>query len=69
MRRLRIESESPELIAGFVAGVEWVNDSAVAVVRVDTTSPTAVAVLEDLDGEGEDRVLCLTADGIQEGDA
>jgi hypothetical protein len=69
MRRLRIESESPELIAGFVAGVEWVNDSAIAVVRVDTTSLTAFAVLEDLDGEGEDGVLLLTVDGVGEGDA
>jgi hypothetical protein len=69
MRRLRIESESPDLIAGFVAGVDWVNDSAIAVARVDTTTPTAFAVLEDLDGDGEDRVLCLTVDGIGEGDA
>jgi hypothetical protein len=69
VRRLRIESESPELIAGFVAGVEWVNDSAVAVVRVDNTGPIAFAVLEDVDGEGEDGVLRLTVDGIEEGGA
>ena len=69
MRRLRIESGSPDLIAGFVAGVDWVNDSAIAVVQVDTTGPTAFAVLEDLDGEGEDGVLRLTVDGIGEGDA
>jgi len=25
MKRIRIEGDSPELIAGFVAGVEWVN--------------------------------------------
>jgi hypothetical protein len=69
MRRLRIESESPEPIAGFVAGVEWVNDSAIAVVRVDTTNATPFAVLEDRDGEGEDGILRLTVDGTREGSA
>ncbi len=57
MRRVRIESESHELIAGFGAGVEWVNDSAVAVVDLDYRGQVAFAVLEDLDGSGEDGVL------------
>ena len=64
MRRVRIESESHDLIAGFVAGVEWVNDSAVAVVDLDYRDRTAFAVLEDRDGSDEDEVLRLTSDGI-----
>jgi hypothetical protein len=64
MRRVRIESESHDLIAGFVAGVEWVNDSAVAVVDLDYRGRTAFVILEDRDGSGEDEVLSLTPDGI-----
>jgi len=64
MRRVRIESESNDLIAGFVAGVEWVNDSAVAVVDLDYRSPTAFVVLEDRDVSGEDEVRRLTSDRI-----
>jgi hypothetical protein len=64
MRRVRIESDSHELIAGFVAGVEWVNDSAVTVVDLDYSGRTALVVLEDLDGEDEDAVLRLTVNGI-----
>jgi hypothetical protein len=64
MRRVRIESDSHDLIAGFVAGVEWVNDSAIAVVDLDCRSQTAFVVVEDLDGSGEDEVLRLTSDGI-----
>jgi hypothetical protein len=63
MRRVRIESESHDLIAGFVAGVEWVNDSAIAVVDLDYRSQTAFVVLEDRDGSDEDEVLRLTSDG------
>jgi hypothetical protein len=64
MRRVRIESDSHDLIAGFVAGVEWVNDSAVAVVDLDYRGPTAFVVLEDRDASGEDEVRRLTSDGI-----
>jgi hypothetical protein len=64
MRRVRIESDSHDLIAGFVAGVEWVNDSAVAVVDLDYRSRTAYVVLEDRDASGEDEVLRLTPEGI-----
>ena len=64
MRRVRIESESHDLIAGFVAGVEWVNDSAVAVVDLDYRGRTAFVILEDRDGSGEDKILRLTSDGI-----
>ena len=64
MKRIRIESDSPDLIAGFVAGVEWVNDSAIAVVELDYTGQSAFVLLEDQDGSGEDEELRLTANGI-----
>ena len=65
MRRVRIESDSHERIAGFVAGVEWVNDSAVAVIDLDCRGQTAFVVLEDRDAEGEDAVLRLTVNGVE----
>ena len=64
MRRVRIESDSHDLIAGFVAGVELVNDSAVSVVDLDYRDRTAFVVLEDRDGSGEDEARRLTSDGI-----
>jgi hypothetical protein len=48
-----------------MAGVEWVNDSAVTVVDLDYRGQTAFVVLEDLDGDGEDAVLSLTVNGIE----
>ena len=42
MKRIRIEGDSPDLIAGFVAGVEWVNDSAITVVDLDYSGRTRV---------------------------
>ena len=65
MRRLRIESHSHDLIAGFAAGVEWVNDSAIAVVDLDYRSKTPFVVLEDRDGSGKEEVLRLTDNGIE----
>ena len=65
MRSVRIESHSHELIAGFVAGVEWVNDSAVAVIDLDCRGQTALVVLDDRDEGGEDAVLRLTANGVE----
>jgi len=65
MRRVRIESHSDELIAGFVAGVEWVNDSAIAVLALDGRGKTPFVVLEDRDGSGKEEVLCLTDNGIE----
>ena len=59
MRRVRIESDSHDLIAGFVAGVEWVNDSAVAVVDLvaviavfDAAAQETVATARRRAGEG-----------------
>jgi hypothetical protein len=65
MKRIRVEGESPDLIVGFVAGVEWVNDSAITVVDLDYGGPTAFVVLEDQDRSGEDEDLRLTRDGFE----
>ena len=65
MRRVQIESHSQDLIAGFVAGVEWVNDSAIAVVDLDCRGRTPFVVLEDRDGSGKEEVLHLTDNGIE----
>ena len=65
MRRVRIESESYDLIAGFVAGVEWVNDSAITVVDLDYRGETALVVPEDQDGSDDDEVLRLTVNGFE----
>ena len=64
MKRMRIEGDSPELIAGFVAGVEWVNDSASTVVDLDYSGRSAFVLLEDQDGSGEDEDRRLTVNGI-----
>jgi len=65
MKRIRIESESYDLIAGFVAGVEWVNDSAITVVDLDYRGETAFVVLEDQDGSDDDEVLRLKVNGFE----
>jgi len=65
MRRMRIESHSHELIAGFVAGVEWVNDSALNVVDLEYGARKPFVVLEDQDGADEEGVLNLTINGIE----
>jgi hypothetical protein len=65
MTRIRIAGDSPDLIAGFVAGVEWVNDSAITVVDLDYGGGVPFVVLEDREGSGEDADLRLTADGIE----
>ena len=65
MKRIRIEGDSPDLVAGFVAGVEWVNDSAITVVDLDYSGQAAFVVLEDQDGSGEDEDLSPTVKGIE----
>ncbi len=65
MRRIRIESHSHDLVAGFVAGVEWVNDSAITVVDLDDRGKTPFVVLEDRDESGKEEVLRLTEVGIE----
>jgi hypothetical protein len=65
MRRIRIESHSHDLVAGFVAGVEWVNDSAVSIVDLDHRGKTSFVVLEDLDGSGKAETFNLTRIGLE----
>ena len=65
MKRVRIEGDSPDLIAGFVVGVEWVNDSAITVVDLDYSARTPFVVLEDRDGTDDNEDLRLTANGIE----
>ena len=65
MKRIRIEGDSPDLIAGFAAGVAWVNDSAITVVDLDYGRQPAFVALEDLDGTGDHEVLRLTLNGIE----
>jgi len=65
MKRIRIEGDSPDLIAGFIAGVEWVNDSAITVVDLDYSGGVPFVLLEDRDGTGEDEDLRLTVNGIE----
>jgi hypothetical protein len=66
MRILQIESDSQDLILGFVAGIEWVNDSAVSVLRLSRPGEKPGVVLLDQDGEGEDATLRLTEHGLEE---
>ena len=66
MRRVQIESHSQDLIAGVVAGIEWVNDSAIAVVDLDYRGRTPFVVPEDPDGSGKAETLNLTRNGIEE---
>jgi hypothetical protein len=65
MRRIRIEGDRPDLIAGFAAGVAWVNDSAITVVDLDYDRQPAFVVLADRDGSGGEDSLRLTVNGIE----
>ena len=65
MRSVRNESDNHDRIAGFVAGVEWVNDAAVAVIDLDCRGQTAFVILEDRDAEGGGAVLRLRANGVE----
>ena len=65
MRKVRIESHSRDLIAGFVAEAEWVNDSAASVVKFDDRGRKPFVVLEDRDGSGKAETLNLTRNGLE----
>ena len=65
MKRIRIEGDSPDLIAGFIAGVEWVNDSAITVVDLDYRRRVPFVVLKHRYGTDDNEVLRLTANGIE----
>jgi hypothetical protein len=65
MQRIRIEGDTPDLIAGFLAGVERVNDSAITIIDMDYSGRPAFILLEDQDGAGEDEDLRLTVNSIE----
>ena len=61
MARITITADCPARLEGFIAGIEWTNDSAVAVESVDPDGP--VAILIDQDAE-EERHLLLGSFGL-----
>ena len=61
MARLIVCADSLARLQGFLAGVDWVNDSVVTLVSVDSSALRAV--LEDRDAE-TDRCALLDADGL-----
>ena len=61
MARLIVCADSLARLRGFLAGVDWVNDSVVTLVSVDSSALRAV--LEDRDAE-TDRCALLDADGL-----
>jgi hypothetical protein len=61
MARLIVCAESLACLQGFLVGVDWVNDSVVTLVSVDSSALRAV--LEDRDAES-DRCALLGADGL-----
>jgi len=61
MARITITADCPARLEGFIAGIEWTNDSAVAVVSVDPDGPAAVLI--DLDAD-RDRHLLLGLFGL-----
>ncbi|MFE8033034.1 hypothetical protein [Thiohalocapsa marina] len=62
MAILQITSDSLERLQGFLAGIEWTNDSVLSVVSVDPEQRTAV--LCDRDAE-EDRRRRLGPFGLE----
>ena len=62
MARLIVCADSLARLQGFLVGVDWVNDSVVTLVSVDSSALRAV--LEDRDAES-DRCALLGADGLE----
>jgi hypothetical protein len=61
MARITIAADSVARLEGFIAGIEWTNDSAIAVESVDADSRTAFLIDQDADAE---RQLLLGAFGL-----
>jgi hypothetical protein len=61
MARITITADCPARLEGFVAGIEWANDSAVAVESVHPDG--RIAVLFDQDADDE-RYLLLGSFGL-----
>lgn len=63
MARITITADCPDRLAGFIAGIEWTNDSAVAVESVDPDGRVAVLIDQDADDE---RHLLLGSFGLMQ---
>jgi hypothetical protein len=61
MARVTITADCPARLEGFIAGIEWTNDSAVAVESVDPDGRIAVLIDQDADDE---RYLLLGSFGL-----
>lgn len=62
MTTITVSSDSLERLQGFLAGIEWVNDSALSLLSVDPQQLTAV--LHDQDAE-QDRTWRLGPFGLE----
>jgi len=61
MAQIRIHADSLARLQGFLAGVDWLNDSAVTLASIDAA--TCHALLEDRDAD-IDRCAHLGPDGL-----
>jgi hypothetical protein len=61
MARITITADCPARLEGFIAGIEWTNDSAIQVLSVDPEGPVAVLIDQDADDE---RYLRLGSFGL-----
>lgn len=62
MPQITIVSESLERLQGFLIGIEWTNDSALSLIRVDAQQRTALLCDQDAD---EDRHWRLGPCGLE----
>jgi hypothetical protein len=51
MARITIRADCAARLEGFIAGIEWTNDSAIEVLSVDPDGPVAVLIDRDADDE------------------
>jgi hypothetical protein len=61
MARITITADCPARLEGFIAGIEWANDSAIEMLSVDPEGPVAVLIDRDAD---EERCLLLAPLGL-----
>ncbi|MBK1620235.1 hypothetical protein CKO42_17660 [Lamprobacter modestohalophilus] len=62
MAQIIVVSESLERLQGFLIGIEWTNDSALSLIRVDAQQRTALLCDQDAD---EDRHWRLGPCGLE----
>jgi hypothetical protein len=61
MARITITADCAARLEGFIAGIEWTNDSAICVESVDADGPVAILIDQDAT---EDRQLLLGSFGL-----